>query len=38
MNLQAVGVNENINLTLYYVLFNSYRQARYKISYGSCKF
>lgn len=38
MNLQAVGVNKNINLTLYYVLFNSYRHARYKISYGSCKF
>lgn len=38
MNLQAVGVNKNINLTFYYVLFNSYRHARYKISYGSCKF
>lgn len=38
MNLQVVGVNKNINLILYYVLFNSYRYVCYKISYGLCKF
>lgn len=38
MNLQVVGVNKNINLILYYVLFNSYRYVCYNISYGLCKF